>query len=465
MTHKSKVGRISQSLQKYYEKDKEVLIYHGSSNSTRALKFKKEGILDISDLNQILSVNKRQRFVLTESNVPMDRLINETLKFNLIPPVVMEFPGITVGGGIQGGAGESSSFRYGAFHNCFSEYEVLLGNGQIINTSKSKNTDLHHGITCSYGSLGVIASAKLRLRPAKKFVKLTYYQVKKFKDAIELIKKMNSEKIDFLDGILFSKDLGTIMTGIFSDEANLPVSSFSKAWNDWFYIHAQKITKKYKTYSELIPIKEYLFRYDRGAFWVGSYPFKKLKIPFNKITRFLMDPLFKTRTLYRFLQAINVSQFFLIQDLALPGKNATKFLKYIDQKIGIYPIWLCPLKPNPKEKLSPVHLGEDFIVDIGVWGKIKSDYIFSLKLNRSIEKIIKKLGGKKILYAHQYYSKEEFWQIYDHKWYQNLRKKYHAEKIFPDIYEKTFVREKYKFSILKGLLDVLSSPFKLKVDK
>lgn len=45
----------------------------------------------------------------------MDRLVEETLKYGLIPPVVMEFPGITVGGGYSGTSGESSSFKHGFF--------------------------------------------------------------------------------------------------------------------------------------------------------------------------------------------------------------------------------------------------------------------------------------------------------------------------------------------------------------
>jgi FAD/FMN-containing dehydrogenase len=41
----------------------------------------------------------------------MDKLVKATLKYGLVPPVVTEFPGITVGGAIQGAAAETSSFR------------------------------------------------------------------------------------------------------------------------------------------------------------------------------------------------------------------------------------------------------------------------------------------------------------------------------------------------------------------
>lgn len=41
----------------------------------------------------------------------MDALVEATVKHGLVPPVVPEFPGITVGGAYNGTGGESSSFR------------------------------------------------------------------------------------------------------------------------------------------------------------------------------------------------------------------------------------------------------------------------------------------------------------------------------------------------------------------
>lgn len=461
--HRLNVKAISQQLKKYYKEGKKVRIYHGSTNSTRTQKFQKTGIIDISHLNKILTVNAEEKIALVEPNVPMDALVKETLKFNLLPPVVMEFPGITVGGGIQGGAGESSSFKWGGFHNCFLEYEVVLGNGTIVQATTKNNPDLFYGIPCTYGSLGIITMAKLKLIPTKQFVKLTYYKVNSFTQALNLIGEMVNKKIDFIDGILFSKNLGVIMAGTLSDKDNLPGVTFRKATDDWFYLHAEKIIKKHILYEELVPLEDYLFRFDRGGFWVGHYPFQKLNIPFNKITRFLINPLMKTRVLYRFLQAINISQHFLIQDIALPKNKALQFLKYVDKRTHIYPIWLCPLAPTRKEKFSPALLDTDLVIDVGVWGKITDNYNLSLKLNRKIENITQKLGGRKVLYAHAYYPKGEFWKIYDFKSYDNLRIKYRAQKTFPDIYEKVRVKDKYKPSIIKGLLDVISSPFKLPV--
>lgn len=463
--HKVKVLALVEQLKKFYKLKKKVRIYHGSTNSTRKQQFQKDAVVHTTDLHHILSINSKEKYVIVEPNVPMDQLVQETLKYGLVPPVVMEFPGITVGGGIQGGAGESSSFKYGGFHQTCLEYEMVLGDGTIITASPKEHADVYWGTACSYGSLGVITKVKVMLIPAKKYVLLHYDRIHSFAESIQTLETVVKTDVGFIDGILFSKKFGTIMTGILSDgKQNVPVATFTAAKDDWFYTHAEKITRKYDKWEELILLEDYLFRYNRGAFWMGRYAFNKLKLPFNRITRFLMNPLMHTRTLYRFLQAINISQRQIIQDLFLPKEHAVEFLEFIDKTTQIYPLWLLPgIFHDKQDKLSPGYIKTSLGIDIGVWGKIKGDHAEMMALNRNIEKKLTTLGGRKWLYAHQYYPKEEFWKLYDETWYRNLRKKYHAEQTFSDVYEKTYVKDRYSFSVVKGLWDVLKSPFRLPI--
>jgi len=466
--HTLQVSIIANQLKTFYKQNKKVRIYHGSTNSTRTQKFQKDAVINTTELNHVISINVKEKYAIVEPNVSMDNLLKETLKFGLVPPVVMEFPGISVGGAIQGGAVESSSFKFGGFHHTCKEYEIVLGNGNIVTVSTYKNADLYWGTACSYGSLGVITKVKLQLIPAKKFVRLSYHRIESFNESIAMLKNESTKKVDFIDGILFSKELGIIMTGTFSNNQDLPTVTFGRAVDDWFYTHAEYITKKYNVWTELIPLEDYLFRYNRGAFWTGRYVFKKLKLPFNRFTRFLLNPLMNTRTLYRFLQAINISQRQIVQDLCLPQETTLRFLDFIDKTTHIYPLWLLPGKLGRKyDKLSPGYFKTKtkLAIDVGVWGKVKGNHSYLIKMNRDIEKMLEKLGGRKVLYAHQYYPENEFWKIYDKKWYNNLRTKYHANHTFPDIYEKTHVKEKYKFSVLKGLLNVLKSPFKLPISE
>lgn len=68
-----------------------------------------------------------------------------------------------------------------------------------------------------------------------------------------------------------------------------------------------------------------------------------------------------------------------------------------------------------------------------------------------------------MLYAHAFYSREKFWHIYDGGRYQELREKYAASILFPDLYEKTHARREYAPSILKGIWRLLYSPKKVRI--
>lgn len=83
-------------------------------------------MVDTSAMSHILKIDTDNMTALVEPNVPMDSLVEGTLQYGLIPPVVMEFPGITVGGGFAGISGESSSFRYIYFH-CEQSISLLFG--------------------------------------------------------------------------------------------------------------------------------------------------------------------------------------------------------------------------------------------------------------------------------------------------------------------------------------------------
>src|ERR1700704_5322126 len=134
-------------------------------------------MVDVSELNNVLSVDAKHQTAIVEPNVPMDKLVKATLAHKLLPPVVTEFPGITVGGGIQGGAGESSSFKWGFFSQTVNWVEYILADGSIVKASPIEHSDLFYGAAGSSGTFGVITAAEIQLIPAKKYVQLAYLPV------------------------------------------------------------------------------------------------------------------------------------------------------------------------------------------------------------------------------------------------------------------------------------------------
>jgi len=140
--HTVRVRQIAAAVKKYHQSSTPFRIYHGSTNTTRTLNFRKDSTVDVSQLGHILSINTKRQVAVVEANVPMDQLVKATLPLGLVPPVVMEFPGITVGGGIQGGAGESSSFKWGCFNRIVNWYEMVLASGEVVRASPAEKKDL-----------------------------------------------------------------------------------------------------------------------------------------------------------------------------------------------------------------------------------------------------------------------------------------------------------------------------------
>jgi len=448
--HKQLVARIAARVWGFYQDRRPFNIYHGSTNSTRIMSFKRDEMVDVSELSRVLSIDAQKRTAIVEANVPMDHLVRATRAYSLIPPVVMEFPGITVGGGVQGGAGESSSFKWGCFNHICNWYEMILTNGDVIRVSPEKHADLFWGTAGSYGSLGIITAAEIKLIPATRYVVLEYLPVDSFTAAKTKLQELVKQDYDFIDGIMFSPNEGVVMAGRLSNTRQGRVRRFRSAHNPWFYLRAERISNRRKRVTESIPLWDYLFRYDRGAFWVGRYAFERLSTPYNAFMRWVLNPILHTRTLYKALQASGISQQYIVQDLALPEQTAVEFMEYIDKSFGIYPLWLCPLQPDHRSTLQSSSLKTDLVINIGVWGPGPKHYDTFVDANRAIERCLKRLGGKKWFYAHAFYTEKEFWDIYDKTWYDNLRKKYYAASL-PTVFEKMRVRKQYEINAKRGL--------------
>ncbi|GAC1432593.1 MAG: FAD-binding oxidoreductase [Ktedonobacteraceae bacterium] len=462
--HNLEVEKIVKEIQKFSKANlaKKLRFSHGSTNSTRIRSDERYISLDISHFNGIIEINTQEKYIVVEPNVPMDLLVSTTLAYGLLPPVVMEFPGITVGGAINGAALESSSWRYGQFNDTCLEIEIILGNGEVIRATPEKNADLFYGISGSYGTLGFISLVKLQLIDILPYIHVRFYPTKSTHETLSLLKKhIQSNDVDYIEGIIFHPENSIVIVGKLSQANHLPVKTYGNAKDSWFYEKAEKITTTKNMYEELIPIKDYLFRYNRGAFWMGEYVFPFLHLPNTRITKFLLNPFMNTRKLFDAMHAIKHSQTYFIQDFYCPYDTSEEFIFYSEKELAIYPIWLCPIKPTREnQKLSPHYIQDTMLLDIGIWGQSKKYLANPIGVNHIFEMYAHKTNARKMLYAQTYYTKEEFWTIYDHTWYEELRKKYKAEKTLPELWEKVHVSETYKVQKWTGAMKLLLEMFK-----
>jgi Delta24-sterol reductase len=448
--HDAAVGVIAAKVRQFCDRRQAFRVYHGSTNSTRKSQYRQDNIVDTSKLRNVLLVNREKRTALVEPNVPMDSLVEVTLPYNLVPPVVMEFPGITAGGGFSGTSGESSSFRYRFFDRTINWIEMVLPNGEKVTASSTDKPDLFWGAAASFGTLGVITLLEVQLIEAKSYVELTYHSTRTMSQAMKKIEGATADiSNDYLDGIVFAKDWIVICSGRLTN--NVPdgatVQQFTRAKDPWFYLHAKEITSQAtESVVEFVPLIDYLFRYDRGGFWVGMYAFKYFITPFNRVSRRILDRFMHTRVMYHALHQSGHSQQYIIQDVAVPYPAAEDFVDWLHETFGIYPLWLCPLRQRGKAANSPLGLlaekvdpnAPEYLMNFGVWGPGSRNRQEFVRANRRLEQKVQDLQGKKWLYAHAYYTEDEFWSIYDRKEYDALRTKYHATYL-PSVYDKVKV--------------------------
>jgi hypothetical protein len=456
--HRATVSKISQSVKSFFARSEPYRIHHGSTNSTRPRPLGQDTV-DISPLRHVLAVDAARRVALVEPNVAMDALIEATLPHGLVPPVVMEFPGITAGGGFAGTAGESSSFRHGFFDDGVEGVEMVLADGSVVDVKpEGEMSDLFRGAAGAVGTLGITTLLEVKLMEARKFVRARYRRTNSVAEAVRVVEEeVAKEENDYVDGILYSKDHGVIISGTLTDEkpAEVEPQTFSGAWDPWFYLHVQDRTRHQQQSTleeDYIPLAEYLFRYDRGGFWVGKSAFDYFKlVPFNRWTRWFLDDFLHTRMLYRALHGSGESARMVVQDLAMPFATAERFVDYTAKEFNIWPLWLCPLKRRGPPTFHPFTtlpssspssaIDSSMMLNIGLWGWGPSQPQDFISANRALEAKVRELGGMKWLYAHTYYPESEFWSLYGgREWYDRLRQKYRADGL-PSVWDKVHVDE------------------------
>ena len=456
----------------------------------------------------------------------MSALVDATLKHSLLPPVVPEFPNITVGGAFSGTAGESSSFRHGLFDRTVNWIEIILASGDVVRPRADDEDEAMRelfwaNVGC-FGTLGVITLLEVRLKAVLgHYVKLEYTNIASATSADSAVEDLMRQveidldvskdestdsplphggRSDFIDAILFPPEEGVLMTGrIVSDkwaaqmhkgEPSMPIRRFSRPGDQWFYLHVYGMLQRYRRQlnrctsitSELIPIKDYLFRYDISAFWMGANAFPLWHLPFNRVTRTAAYPFLHTKTLYAALHLSGGLRKFIIQDCIMPsGASAAKLIQHADARLGISPIWLCPIRGgSPAPMHSHARLTADgsepeLLINVGVWGaphapppspffpsraltrgynlRSKASMEKWLEDNRALETRMKWLGGKKCLYAQTFYEDEEkFFEGIgvDKEWYNDMRSRFNSDHL-PGIWDK--VGAKGKVDTSRGKLN------------
>jgi FAD/FMN-containing dehydrogenase len=389
--------------------------------------------LDVRSFDHVLLVDPVRMIADVEGMAPYETLVDETLRYGLLPAVVPQLKTITVGGAVSGLGIESSSFKYGLVHETVEEMEVLTGQGSFVKCSAGKNGELFFGFPNSYGTLGYALRLTVRLVPAKPYVHLTHVRFAEPADFFAYLNQLcDLDAADFLDGTIFGKDEFYLTQAFFSDN---PTRVSDYRYMDIYYRSIQK------KHDDWLTSRDYIWRWDTDWFWCSKhFGMQKPAI------RFFAKPALNSRTYQRLmrlsqkLQSSSASSESVIQDVQIPIGNARSFSDFLLAEIGITPVWVCPFRNSGRVYdlcgLNPNQL----YVNFGFWDMVPTTREPGY-YNRIIEDKVAELEGTKGLYSTSYYTKPTFWSLYNKTRYDELKKTYDPGGLFPDLYAKCVERK------------------------
>lgn len=174
----------------------------------------------------------------------------------------------------------------------------MTSDGNVVTCSESDNSDLFYAVPWSYGTLGFLTAAKIRIIPAKRFIKMEYIPVHSFKEAVQvriiafffsLLKNLEEHHFDFdrfqmmkdeigkdaknglpaefIECLAFSPSACVVMKGEMVDSCEPQRLNSIGTWHKpWFFKHVESFLDRGKTI-EYIPLREYYHRHSRSIFW------------------------------------------------------------------------------------------------------------------------------------------------------------------------------------------------------
>lgn len=144
-----------------------------------------------------------------DAGVRWSSLVRAAVATGQTPPVVTDFPYLSVGGTLSIGGMGATSHRYGSQADNVEELLVVTGRGELVTCSRTKDRTLFDAVLAGAGQFGLIVRASVRLVPAMTTVRhmKVYYDDRDtyLRDAIAV---MQGGQVDDLNGAVVPREGG-----------------------------------------------------------------------------------------------------------------------------------------------------------------------------------------------------------------------------------------------------------------
>ena len=127
-----------------------------------------------SKLNRFLDWNEEDGILECESGISLEEIISVFAPRGWLPMICPGTKFITIGGAIANDIHGKAHHIDGSFVNCVLSFKVLLADGRIIIASRTEHEDLFWASFGGLGLLGIILTARIKLRK----IETTYFKQK-----------------------------------------------------------------------------------------------------------------------------------------------------------------------------------------------------------------------------------------------------------------------------------------------
>lgn len=131
-------------------------------------------LITTSTLNEILEIDAERLTLTAEPGVTMGELTDVLLPLGLALQTHVEMESITIGGVAMGFGIETNSHRFGFFQESVLAYELIDASAGIQTVTAASDPRLFYALPWSHGTLGFLASLKVRLVRTKPYIRIVY---------------------------------------------------------------------------------------------------------------------------------------------------------------------------------------------------------------------------------------------------------------------------------------------------
>lgn len=162
-------------------------------------------LIDMSSLNRVHAIERDQCVV--DAGATWATVVKAVLAQGLVPPVLIDFLDLTVGGTLSWGGMGMTSRRYGLQADNVLELEVATADGMLHRCSPSQESDLFHAVLGGMGTVGVMTKATLALIPVPERalrVQIPYPDAAAM--TADLMQLAHDDRVDAFQGIVAAPD-------------------------------------------------------------------------------------------------------------------------------------------------------------------------------------------------------------------------------------------------------------------